>query len=241
LLSDLGVSAELVSYHEYNERQMTPRLLARLEAGESLALISDAGTPLISDPGFVLVRAARERGVRVEPIPGPCAAICALSAAGLPSDRFLFVGFPPRTKPRRLAWGQGFSKESGTIICYESGRRIAATLADLAELLGGERRAVIARELTKRYETFLVGGLRDLAAQIDASPEQRLGELVLMIEGDAGAGETHEWAEQQRVLALLAAELPLKQAAALAAAITGGARNQLYQAALAARDQREEP
>lgn len=238
-LASFGIGTELLSYHEHNEDQVMPRLLARLLAGEAVALISDAGTPLISDPGFVLVRAAREQGIRVEPVPGPCAAICALSAAGLPSDRFLFVGFPPRTRPRRLAWCQGFVKEPGTIICYESGRRVVATLADLAEALGAERRAVIARELTKRFETFLVDTLGRLSEQIASSPEQQLGELVIVIEGKVQAEDAREQAEQLRVLKLLAAELPLKQAAALAAAITGGARNQLYQAAVAARDKRD--
>lgn len=240
LLAAFGIAGELLSYHEHNEDQMTPRLLKRLQAGETVALISDAGTPLISDPGFLLVRAAREQGLRVAPIPGPCAAICALSAAGLPSDRFLFVGFPPRTSAQRLAWCQGFAKEPGTLICYESARRAAATLHDLAEGLGAQRRAVVARELTKRFETFLVDRLATLAEQVAANPEQQLGELVIMIEGDPRGDEERERAEQLRVLELLAAELPLKQAAALTAAITGGARNRLYKAALAARDQSDE-
>jgi len=237
LLATIGVGAELIAYHEHNEDQVTASLLMRLLAGESMALISDAGTPLISDPGFVLVRAAREQGIRVEPIPGPCAAICALSAAGLPSDRFLFVGFPPRTQAQRLTWCQGFVKEPGTIICYESGRRAAATLADMAEALGAERRALVARELTKRFETFLLDTLKALSERVASSPEQQLGELVILIEGDVRGEDERDQAEQRRVLALLAAELPLKQAAALAAAITGGARNQLYKAALAMRDQ----
>jgi 16S rRNA (cytidine1402-2'-O)-methyltransferase len=241
LLATFGIAGELLSYHDHNEDQVAPRLLGRLHAGETVALISDAGTPLISDPGYLLVRAAREQGIRVEPIPGPCAAICALSAAGLPSDRFLFVGFPPRTRPQRLAWCQGFVKESGTLICYESGRRVAATLVDLAEALGGDRRAVVARELTKRFETFLIGALVDLAERVLSSPEQQLGELVILIEGDVRGEDAREQAEQLRVLELLAAELPLKQAAALAAAITGGARNQLYKAALAARSKLEAP
>lgn len=236
LLTSIGVGAELIAYHEHNEDQVTARLLKRLLAGDSVALISDAGTPLISDPGFVLVRAAREQGIRVEPIPGPCAAICALSAAGLPSDRFLFVGFPPRTRAQRLTWCQGFVKEPGTIICYESGRRAAATLADMAEALGADRRAVVARELTKRFETFLIDTLDALSERVASSPEQQLGELVILIEGDVRGEDERDQAEQLRVLALLAAELPLKQAAALAAAITGGARNQLYKAALAVRD-----
>jgi len=237
LLATIGVGAELLAYHEHNEDQVTASLLMRLLAGESVALISDAGTPLISDPGFVLVRAAREQGIRVEPIPGPCAAICALSAAGLPSDRFLFVGFPPRTQAQRLTWCQGFVKEPGTIICYESGRRAAATLADMAEALGAERRALVARELTKRFETFLLDTLKALSERVASSPEQQLGELVILIEGDVRGEDERDQAEQRRVLALLAAELPLKQAAALTAAITGGARNQLYKAALAMRDQ----
>ncbi len=236
LLATFGIAGELLSYHEHNEDQLAPRLLKRLHAGDSVALISDAGTPLISDPGFLLVRAAREQGLRVEPIPGPCAAICALSAAGLPSDRFLFVGFPPRTRPQRLAWCQGFAREPGTLICYESTRRAAATLSDIAEGLGSERRAVVARELTKRFETFLVGSLAELAEQVGANPEQQLGEMVIMIEGDLRGDDERDRAEQMRIVGLLAAELPLKQAAALAAAITGGARNQLYKAALAARD-----
>lgn len=238
-LSRFGIGSELVSYHEHNEDQIAARLLTRLLAGEMVALISDAGTPLISDPGFVLVRAAREQGIRVEPIPGPCAAICALSAAGLPSDRFLFVGFPPRSRAQRLAWCQGFVKEPGTLMCYESGRRVAATLDDLAEVLGVERPAVIARELTKRFETFLVGTLPELSAQVAASPEQQLGELVILIGGDEREDDERDWTEQLRVLELLVTELPLKQAAALTAAITGGSRNRLYKAALAIRNQVE--
>jgi 16S rRNA (cytidine1402-2'-O)-methyltransferase len=235
-LAGFGVTAELLPYHEHNESRMTPRLLGRLLSGDAVALVSDAGTPLLSDPGFLLVRTARERGVRVEPIPGPCAAVCALSAAGLPSDRFLFVGFPPRTRPQRLAWCQGFAKEPGTIICYESGRRVAATLADMAEVFGAERRAVIARELTKRFETFLFDSLNGLSVQVASSPEQQLGELVILVEGDVRGEDARDRAEELRVLELLADQLPLKQAAALTAAITGGARNRLYRAALAARD-----
>lgn len=232
LLSSIGVSGELVAYHEHNEQQMASRLLERLGAGETVALISDAGTPLISDPGFSLVRAARERHVRVEPIPGPCAAICALSAAGLPSDRFLFVGFPPRTGSQRRRWLDALREEPGTLILYESGRRAAATLRDLAAVFGAERRAVVARELTKRFETFLSGSLAELAEQVEVSPEQQLGELVILVAGsDVQQGE-RERAEQRRVLQLLAAELPLKRASALTAAITGGSRNQLYQMGL---------
>lgn len=238
MLSAFGIGGELLAYHEHNETEVMPRLLGRLRSGETVALISDAGTPLISDPGFILVRAAREQGVRVEPIPGPCAAICALSAAGLPSDRFLFVGFPPRTRAQRLSWVEGFEAEPGTLILYESGRRAAATLGDLAEALGDSRRAVVARELTKRFETFLTGSLADLAEQIEASREQQLGELVILVEGHRGTVGERDRAEQLRVLRLLAAELPLKRAAALTTSIVGGSRNALYKAGLAELDHR---
>jgi 16S rRNA (cytidine1402-2'-O)-methyltransferase len=232
LLSALGATGELVSYHEHNEAKSASRLLERLDTGEAVALISDAGTPLISDPGFQLVRAARERGLRVEPIPGPCAAICALSAAGLPSDRFLFVGFPPRTSAQRRSWSEALRGEPGTLILYESGRRAAATLADLGSVLGASRRAVVARELTKRFEIFLCGTLPELASRVRADPEQQLGELVLLVEGNRDAEDAREHEEQLRVLRLLAAELPLKRAAALTAAIVGGSRNALYKAGL---------
>jgi len=228
---ELGAGRELVAYHEHNERDAAERLLARLAAGARIALISDAGTPLISDPGFVLVRAARERGIAVIPVPGPSAPICAL-AAGLPSDRFLFVGFPPRAQGQRLAWIGAFAAEPGTLICYESPKRAAATLKDLAAVLGGGRRAVVARELTKRFETFLDGTLADLAERVAADPEQQLGELVLLVEGDRRSREDRSTGEERRILGILAAELPLKQAVALTARITGANRNRLYREAL---------
>jgi 16S rRNA (cytidine1402-2'-O)-methyltransferase len=230
---ELGARRELIAYHDHNERDVTERLLARLAAGARIALISDAGTPLVSDPGFVLVRAARERGVAVVPVPGPSAPICALSAAGLPSDRFLFLGFPPRAQGQRLAWIGAVAAEPGTLICYESPKRAAATLNDLAAVLGGGRRAVVAREMTKRFETFLSGTLADLAKRVAADPEQQLGELVLLIEGDRRSKEDQSGGEERRILEILAAELPLKQAVALTARITGANRNRLYREALA--------
>jgi len=234
LLSRLGIARPLTAYHEHNETAATPPLLRRLADGESIALISDAGTPLISDPGFRLVAAARAAGHRVVPVPGPSALIAALSVSGLPSDRFLFVGFPPRGGDERRRWLEGLAEERGTLLCYESGRRVIATLDDLAAVLG-ERRAVVARELTKRFETVLDGSLGELARRIAADPEQQLGELVLVIEGDRRTEAERTAGEQQRILGLLAAELPLKQAVALAARITGGSRNRLYQEALALR------
>jgi 16S rRNA (cytidine1402-2'-O)-methyltransferase len=235
LLRHLGIDKPLLAFHEHNEDEATPRLLAMLEAGKDIALISDAGTPLVSDPGFVLVRGARERGLPVVPIPGPSALIVALSAAGLPSDRFLFVGFPPRTDSARRAWIGALAGEPGTVIFYESGRRAAATLRDMADLLG-PRPAVVARELSKRFETFLTGDLPALADQLDADSEQQLGELVLLVEGDRRDRGQRGAAEQQRILDILTEALPLKQAVALTARITGGNRNTLYKQALAARD-----
>ncbi len=243
LLAHLGIGlgsgadgeTALWAYHEHNEAQITPRLLAHIEAGKRVALISDAGTPLISDPGFVLVRAARERGLCVVPIPGPSALLCALSAAGLPSDRFLFVGFPPRPSGQRRTWIEGFAAEPGTLICYESGKRAAVTLADLCAVLGGQRRGVVARELTKHFETFLSGELDTLAARVAADPEQQLGELVILIEGERRPASERQEVEELRILAILSDELPLRQAVALAARITGGNRNRLYKKALAQR------
>ncbi len=233
LLTHFGIQAELYAYHEHNEDDSAQGLIKVLESGRSLALVSDAGTPLISDPGFVLVRAARARGLRVVPIPGASAAICALSAAGLPSDRFLFLGFPPRTGSKCRDWLAGVAAEPGTLVFYESGRRAERTLGDLAAVLGGGRRAVVARELTKHFETFLSGTLEELAGRLAGDEEQRLGELVLLVEGaDAGLGAVQA-REEERVLGILAADLPLKQAAALAARITGGSKNRLYQVGLA--------
>ncbi len=239
LLDHLGVTTPLRSHHEHNETQSCESLVQQLRGGQSLALISDAGTPLISDPGFPLVRAARAQGITVVPIPGPSALICALSAAGLASDRFLFLGFAPRTAAKRQSLLESVSQEPGTLIFYESGRRILAMLDDCAATLGATRRAVVARELTKRFETFLDGTLAALATQLAAEPEQCLGELVVLI---AGADKVDDAlsAEQQRVLEILLAEqLPVRQVADLAARISGGARNVLYRAALAARNRED--
>lgn len=228
LLKLFAISTPLTAYHDHNEQAVTPRLVDHLLSGRDLALVSDAGTPLISDPGYRLVRAAREHGISVVPIPGPSAAICALSAAGLPSDRFLFLGFPPRGRARR-AWLESGAAEPGTLVIYESPKRAVETLGDIESVLG-ERQVVVARELTKRFETFLTGTAAALAERIASDPEQRLGELVILVEG---AGETGaDLAEQERVLRLLAAELPLKRAAALASEITGGKKNALYRLAL---------
>lgn len=232
LLTHFGIRAELWSYQDHNETQMAERLLASLAQGREVALVSDAGTPLISDPGFVLVRAARRRGFDVVPIPGANAAICALAASGLPCDRFLFLGFPPRTSAQRRAWLTGLRAESGTLVFYESGNRAATSVADMSAVLGTERRAVLARELTKRFETFVEAPLGSLAERLQEEPEHRLGELVILVEGNRQTDGAAQEAEEARILTILSAELPLKQAAALTARITGGRKNRLYQLAL---------
>jgi len=232
LLTHFGIKAKLCSYHTHNEAHRIERLLAALSDGKDIALVSDAGTPLISDPGFTLTRAARQQGFRVVPIPGANAAICALSASGLPCDRFLFLGFPPRASAQRREWLIDLIAESGTLIFYESGKRAAAALEDMGAVLGTARHAVLARELTKHFETFLDGTLGSLAEYLRDDPEQQLGEHVILVEGNRGAdGNTRE-AEEDRILAILADALPVKQAAALASRITRGKRNRLYRLAL---------
>ncbi len=235
LLQHLGISTPLQAVHEHNEHKLVGRLIARLQAGEALALISDAGTPLISDPGFQLVRACHRHGVRVSPVPGPSAAVAALSAAGLPTDRFRFEGFPARTASARQAQFEGLKAESATIIFYESSHRIASSLADMSRVLGPGRPAVLARELTKLHETIIHATLGQLSERVKQEPDQGKGEFVVLV---AGAKKDRERLnpETERTLRLLMAELPVKQAAALAARITGEKKNRLYQLALEWRD-----
>ena len=227
LLAHFGLQADLVPLHEHNEQAQAARLVGRLQAGQSLALVSDAGTPLVSDPGFRLVRAAREAGLRVSPVPGPSALIAALSVAGLPSDRFAFEGFLPAKPAARRERLQRLAGEPRTLLFYESSHRIAETLQDMAAAFGDGRRAVLARELTKLFETVLDGTLAELLARVQADADQRRGEFVLIIEG-AGDDADATLAEGRRVYALLNAHLPPSAAARLAAEITGAPRKALY-------------
>ncbi len=228
LLLHHGIATPLLALHDHNEREVVDALVARLQGGESVALVSDAGTPLISDPGFRLVRAARAAGIRCAPVPGACAAIAALSVAGLPSDRFVFEGFlPPKAAARRSRL-QELAGEPRTLIFYESSHRVAESLADMREVLGAGREAVLARELTKMFETVLGEPLAELAARVAADPDQQRGEHVILV---AGRGEEADarLAEGQRVFAILREELPPARAAKLAAAISGAPRKLLYE------------
>jgi len=232
LLSHYGIDTPMVVLHEHNEREVTPQLLDRLAAGDDLALISDAGTPLISDPGFCLVRAVRAAGFRVAPVPGPAACIAALSVAGLPADHFVFEGFLPTRAAARRRRLEELRSEGRTVVFHESSHRIVECLADMAEILGGDRPAVVARELTKMFETIESGDLAALLIWLQADPDQQKGEFVVLVQGCPPAGDHALDEASRQVLAVLVAELPLKQAVTLAAKITGLSRNDLYAHAL---------
>lgn len=231
LLRHFGIATRTVALHEHNEREASEQLVQRMRDGAQIALISDAGTPLISDPGFRLVRAARAAGVAVSPVPGPCAAIAGLSAAGLASDRFVFEGFLPVKSAARRRRLEELRAESRTLIFYESSHRVAEALADMAQVLGGERTAVLARELTKLFETVLDGTLAELAGLVITDTDQQRGEFVLLVAGAEEDAEAARLIEGRRVFELLRRELPPGRAAKLAAEISGAPRNALYKAA----------
>lgn len=228
LLTHFGISGRLQALHEHNERDMSARLLRELVDGRDIALISDAGTPLISDPGFVLVRAARQAGIRVVPVPGPSALIAALSVAGLPTDRFCFEGFLPTKAAARRERLCDLRSATATLVFYESSHRILDSLADMAACLGAERNATLARELTKAFETVHDGTLTELHDWVAADSNQQKGEFVIVVQGavpDPNALDAAAW----HTLEVLLAELPLKQAALLASKITGVSKNRLYE------------
>jgi 16S rRNA (cytidine1402-2'-O)-methyltransferase len=227
LLAHFGIERPLVALHEHNEDGVADRLVARLLAGESLALVSDAGTPLVSDPGFRLVRAARAAGIRVSPVPGPSALVAALSVAGLPSDRFAFEGFLPAKAGARRARLAALAGETRTLLFYESAHRIEEALADCVAAFGAERPAVLARELTKLFETVLDGTLAQLHERVAADANQRKGEFVLLVQG-AGDDAEARIAEGRRIYATLCEHLPPSTAAKLAAELSGAPRKALY-------------
>jgi 16S rRNA (cytidine1402-2'-O)-methyltransferase len=227
LLAHYGIERPLLALHEHNEEEVASKLVSRLLAGDSLALVSDAGTPLVSDPGFRLVRAARGAGVRVSPVPGPCAFVAALSVAGLPSDRFVFEGFLPAKAGARRERLNQLVAEPRTLVFYESAHRIADALEDFSAAFGADRRAVLARELTKLFETVLDGTVAQLHAQVVADANQRKGEFVLLVQG-AGEDADARIAEGRRLYAKLGEHLPPSTAAKLAAELSGAPRKALY-------------
>jgi 16S rRNA (cytidine1402-2'-O)-methyltransferase len=233
LLQHFDINTRLLALHDHNEAFRADALLERLQAGEDIALISDAGTPLISDPGYRLVAAVQAAGVRVVPIPGACAAIAALSAAGLASDRFAFEGFLPAKAAARCERLRDLAAESRTLIFYEAPHRILECLQDMVSTLGPLRQAVLARELTKTFETIRRLPLAEMLAWVASDENQQRGEIVLLLER-APESEGEDWSEADRVLGILAG-LPVKQAATLAAEITGLKKNSLYERALGLR------
>lgn len=228
LLAHFGIDTPMTALHDHNERTATDSLLARLRAGDDIALISDAGTPLISDPGYRLVRAAREADIAVRTVPGACAAVAALSIAGIPSDRFLFEGFLPAKAAARRARLRELVSESRTLVFYESAHRIAECCADARGVFGAEREACLLRELTKLHETALGRTLGEIAARVEVDADQRRGEFVLVVAGAAIEAGHDQLGEGRRVYALLREALPPAQAAKLAAAISGAPRKALY-------------
>lgn len=230
LLDHFNIATRCVAYHDHSRAEDLAQLLARLAAGENIALISDAGTPLMSDPGYWLVDAALSAGYRVTPIPGACAAVAALSAAGMPTDRFTFEGFLPARGPARRQRLEELAGDVRTLIFYEAPHRLQETLDDMVAVFGAGRLAVLARELTKLHETIRRLPLGELRDWVASDANQRRGECVLIVHGATGSADLG--AEAERTLRVLLEELPVKQAAALAARLTGARKNELYQLAL---------
>ena len=238
LLAHFGIQTPLLSLHEHNERDRLESIVARLREGQSLALVSDAGTPLISDPGFPLVRELRRQRLKVIPIPGPSSILAALSVAGLPTDRFIFEGFLPAKSAARRERLQVLVREERTLVFLESSHRIAETLADLATVFGAERSAVIARELTKRFEEVHSATLSELIAWLDADPHRCRGEFVVLIQGAPVVANEVDTLETRQLLTALLEELPMGRAVAVAVKATRLKRKMLYELALALVEQR---
>jgi len=234
LLQHLGINKPLIALHDHNERGRVKSILDQLLAGADVALISDAGTPLISDPGYVLVREARAEGVRVSPIPGPCALVAALSAAGLPTDRFLFVGFLPAKRTGRRTALDELRKEISTLVFYESPHRILDTVSDIMEVMGAHREIVLGREITKTFETFYSGEASQVLSALTDDPHGSRGEFVVMVRGadKTESGLMAGALDVDQLLSLLMAELPVKKVAKIASGLTGLGKNELYQRAL---------
>ena len=229
LLSHYGIKKPFFALHDHNEQQKAENLLEKLQQGTSIALISDAGTPLISDPGFHLVRKCRQAGIKIVPLPGACAAVTALSAAGIPSDRFCFEGFLPAKTKGRCDKLKDLLNEERTMIFYESTHRILATLEDMQTVFGEDRYVVLAREITKTWETISGDTIGALLPWLKEDNNRTKGEMVLIVEGKPKTDGPEIPLDAQNALRLISKELPLKKAAGIVAELYGCKKNALYQ------------
>jgi 16S rRNA (cytidine1402-2'-O)-methyltransferase len=228
LLQFFAINTPSMSYHEHSDERALHRIGGCLEGGGSVALVSDAGTPLISDPGYRLVRYAQDCGFAVHPVPGTCAAVAALSVSGLPTDRFLFEGFLPAREGARINRLKSLASEAVTLIFYEAPHRVDAALHSMVEVFGEEREAALAREITKTYETIRRGSLAELATFVRSDSDQQKGEIVLIVAGKSKLEQSVD-ADTSKLLLRLSQELPAKQAAAVVADCTGLRKNKLYE------------
>lgn len=231
LLKAFHLEKTMVALHDHNERDRSDEILLKVKEGKNVALISDAGTPLVSDPGYYMVRRAHEEGITVSPIPGCCAFVAALSAAGLPSDRFIFEGFLPAKTQARQHRLDFFKEEERTLIFYEAPHRIVETLKDMEKVFGSYRQISLCRELTKRFETIKLSSLEEMVLFVENSEEQQKGEFVLILAGHSRVDSSQD-PNIQNILHILLRELPLKQAVKLASEITKANKNELYEWAL---------
>ena len=231
LCSHFNINTRLVAYHDHNEEAQAKKLIDHLAQGKNVALVSDAGMPLISDPGYRILNAVRQARYEVTVIPGPCAAVVALAGSGLASDRFQFLGFPPAKQTARQKWLAEFSSNTETLVLYESSHRILATLKDFAEVFGENRKITLARELTKTYETWLTGNLSEVIALVESDSNQQKGEFVLVIQG---ASDERSASEQEISghMEILLKELPIKKAAALTADLLNVRKKDCYELGL---------
>ena len=237
LLQHLGIHTPLISYHEHNERERAVQLVQKCLEGESGALISDAGTPLISDPGYWMVATAHAMGVPVVPIPGPCAVIAALSVSGLPTDKFLFEGFLPHKGQPRVERLKTLSTFAHTVVLFESPHRIQTLLEEIVQTMGPERRVLLAREITKRFESILLKNAQTLLNELISGEIPSKGEFIIVIEGFKEDKEsTDQEKEIHRILEVLLPEMPVKQAVQIAVKLTGFAKNVVYDTAIKMKD-----
>jgi 16S rRNA (cytidine1402-2'-O)-methyltransferase len=236
LLQALGVNKPLLSLHDHNEQARSQQLLEKLQAGESGALVSDAGTPLINDPGFHLVKLLRQQGVNVVPIPGPSAVITALCAAGLPTDRFSYEGFLPAKNQKRLQVLQTLKNDTRTLVFYESPHRLTESLQAMLDVFGAERQMVAAREMTKTYEQFVAGSIAEVVAYFDANADKVRGEFVLMVMGDVVAEAVSEDEHDALIGALLKQNLPVKQITDIVVELSGQKKKAVYNRVLTLKE-----